>query len=89
MQVFSRAQGARAWLDELIEVEEILVWPIDEPIIRLAADAFERFGKGRGHPAQLNFGDCMSYAVAKRLEAQLLFTGADFVHTDLLAAFPA
>ena len=52
---------------------------------RLAADAFLRYGKGR-HPAGLNFGDCMAYAVAKAEGAPLLFTGGDFARTDVAAA---
>ncbi len=50
---------------------------------RLAEIAFEKFGKRCGHPAQLNFGDCMSYAVARALDAPLLFKGPDFAKTDL------
>ena len=42
-----------------------------------------RYGKGSGHPAQLNFGDCMSYAVAKSLRLPLLFVGDDFARTDI------
>ncbi len=52
----------------------------------LATDAFRSFGKGQGHPAQLNFGDCMAYAVAKALNAPLLFKGDDFVRTDIPSA---
>ncbi|WP_342778693.1 type II toxin-antitoxin system VapC family toxin [Phreatobacter stygius] len=59
---------------------------LDEPIARLAADAFERFGKAIGHPAKLNFGDCLAYATAMRLDAPLLFKGDDFRHTDVQAA---
>jgi ribonuclease VapC len=55
---------------------------------RLAAAAFERYGKGRGHPAQLNFGDCLAYAVARAADVPLLFKGGDFVHTDVAAAAP-
>jgi ribonuclease VapC len=50
----------------------------------LATQAYERFGKGR-HPAKLNYGDCMAYAVAKHHDLPLLFKGADFGHTDLKA----
>ena len=60
--------------------------PIDETVARLAADAFERYGRGRGHAARLNFGDCLSYAVAKALDAPLLFKGGDFALTDVAAA---
>ena len=52
----------------------------------LARAAFDRFGKGKGHPAQLNFGDCFAYALAKSLSAPLLFKGADFAATDVKVA---
>lgn len=53
-----------------------------------AIDAFGRFGRGR-HPAQLNFGDCMAYALAKSLNAPLLFKGDDFTRTDIQSALTA
>lgn len=46
-------------------------------------DAFSRYGKGRGHPAQLNFGDCVAYALAKAADVPLLYVGKDFAQTDL------
>ena len=52
---------------------------------RGAAAAFVRYGKGR-HPAGLNFGDCMSYALAKSLDAPLLYKGDDFARTDIRPA---
>ncbi|WP_430910455.1 type II toxin-antitoxin system VapC family toxin [Methylobacterium sp. sgz302541] len=55
----------------------------------VAAEAFARFGRGRGHPARLNFGDCLSYAVAKTRSLPLLFKGDDFVHTDVVPAYTA
>lgn len=54
---------------------------------RMASDAFQRFGKGQGHPARLNFGDCQSYAVSKAHDAPLLFKGRDFIHTDIEPAY--
>ena len=48
-----------------------------------AQSAFERFGKGR-HPAKLNFGDCMSYAIARVADVPLLYKGGDFLLTDIL-----
>ena len=51
----------------------------------LAADAYARYGRGR-HPASLNYGDCMTYAVARLATAPLLFVGNDFSQTDLEAA---
>lgn len=52
-------------------------------MLQQALDGFARFGKGRGHPARLNFGDCLSYAVAKHHGIPLLFKGDDFRHTDI------
>jgi len=49
-------------------------------------EAFERFGKGRGHPAQLNMGDCFAYAVARHYRVPLLFKGDDFGRTDIEVA---
>lgn len=48
-----------------------------------AVAAMAKYGKGRGHPAQLNFGDCFSYAMAKAADVPLLYVGADFSRTDL------
>ena len=53
---------------------------------RLALDAYDRFGKGTGHPAGLNYGDCFSYALAEQTGGPLLFRGNDFRVTDLEAA---
>lgn len=53
-------------------------WPV-------ALDAFLLFGKGR-HPASLNLGDCMTYAVAKVANEPLLCLGDDFAQTDLALA---
>jgi ribonuclease VapC len=51
-----------------------------------AIDAFDRFGRGH-HPARLNFGDCMAYAVARVHDAPLLYKGSDFEKTDVKSAF--
>jgi ribonuclease VapC len=59
--------------------------PVDAEQSALAADAFLRFGKGR-HPAKLNLGDCFSYALAKSLDAPLLYKGEDFAKTDIVSA---
>lgn len=53
----------------------------------VAGRAFEEFGKGR-HPANLNFGDCVSYALAKTTGRSLLFVGDDFFQTDIRSALP-
>jgi ribonuclease VapC len=54
--------------------------------LKHARDGFIRYGKGRGHPAQLNFGDCFAYALAKTRNVPLLFKGDDFIHTDVVSA---
>jgi len=61
---------------------EISVHPFDEECSRLATEAFLRFGKGR-HPASLNFGDCMVFGLAAKLNVPVLCTGDDFRQTDL------
>ncbi|RDJ23671.1 type II toxin-antitoxin system VapC family toxin [Bosea caraganae] len=61
---------------------------LDQDQALLAAQAFLRFGKGR-HPAKLNLGDCFSYALAKSLNAPLLFKGDDFSQTDIVPAIAA
>jgi ribonuclease VapC len=48
-----------------------------------ALQAFQTYGKGTGHPAQLNMGDCFAYAAAKRLGLELLYKGNDFAQTDM------
>lgn len=62
---------------------EVIAWETHH--VQLALDAFLRFGEGR-HPAKLNFGDCMSYALAKSLDAPLLYKGEDFALTDVRSA---
>lgn len=56
---------------------------ITEQEAETALAAFSRYGKGRGHPAQLNLGDCFAYAVAKNHRTALLFKGEDFDKTDI------
>lgn len=59
--------------------------PFTESQARIARQAYRRYGKGR-HSAQLNFGDCMAYAVAKESGEELLFKGKDFGATDIARA---
>ncbi len=67
----------------LLREADIRVVPITEEISHASVAAFERYGKGRGSRASLNFGDCLSYACAKAHSARLLFKGGDFTHTDI------
>jgi ribonuclease VapC len=64
----------------------VKVAAIDDGRARRAVEAFARYGKGRGSKAQLNFGDCLSYAVARQAGVPILFVGDDFTQTDLAAA---
>lgn len=61
----------------------IEVQPISRADAFMAIDASDRYGKGSGHPARLNMGDCFSYAMAKRSGLPLLYKGNDFARTDL------
>ena len=54
----------------------------------IARQAYRDFGRGSGHSANLNQGDCFSYALAKALDEDLLFKGEDFSHTDVRTARP-
>jgi len=72
-------------VDLMVVRFRIQVEPFTESLVLIARMAFERYGKGR-HPAQLNFGDCMSYALAKETGEELLFKGTDFAQTDIAVA---
>ena len=74
--------------DELLQEAEIGVETVDEAQAILARAAYRDFGRGSGHPARLNFGDCFSYALARRCGETLLFKGNDFDHTDITSALP-
>lgn len=74
-------------LDELLAQAGIKVAPFDGAQVRLAREAYARFGKGSGSRARLNFGDCVSYALAKVTGEPLLFKGDAFTHTDIEAAY--
>lgn len=77
---------AEQLFDGFLVEAQIEVVPITDALGRKAVEAFARFGKGRGHPAQLNFGDCLSYACAMAHDTPILFKGDDFARTDLRAA---
>ena len=70
-------------LDELLRVAEVQVEPVTREQADIARAAYRDFGKGSGHPAGLNFGDCFSYALARSTGEPLLFKGDDFSHTDV------
>jgi ribonuclease VapC len=72
--------------DQMLDHSGIAVIPFDAPMADAAFEAFRRFGKGQGHPAQLNIVDCAAYALAKLRGEPLLFKGTDFDKTDIAAA---
>ena len=78
-------QDARPMLFAFLRRLDAEVVPFHEEHLDAAATAFLRFGRGR-HPAALNFGDCMAYAVASVAGMPLLYTGEDFGKTDIAAA---
>lgn len=77
--------AAEAALDAFVRESGAEIVAFDLPQLRAAQDAYRRFGKGR-HPAALNFGDCMSYALARVCDEALLFKGDDFAQTDIARA---
>lgn len=77
-------QGARD-LDAAITRLRIEIVPLTESHAAYARRAFRRYGKGQRHRAQLNFGDCFAYALAKAEGEPLLFKGGDFALTDIEA----
>lgn len=78
--------GGRESVEAILDRFKIAILACDERQARLAADAFDRFGRGSGHSAKLNFGDCLSYAAAMSSGSVLLFKGRDFASTDVVAA---
>jgi ribonuclease VapC len=89
--VLALCRKRRATVDEaqrdvsdFLDLAGIAIVPITEGDAVTALSAFARYGKGRGHPAQLNLGDCFAYAVAKNRHVSLLFKGSDFSETDIV-----
>ena len=83
----TRGQAGIRELDTLLDELAIEVLGFGPEQVEPAREAFRRFGKGR-HPARLNFGDCLSYGLARHLAEPLLFIGGDFAKTDVVPALP-
>ena len=81
-----RGQAGLDVLNDIVVDSELEIVPFDDAQRRLAVQAFIRFGKGNHPRARLNFGDCVAYALAKGMNAPLLFKGDDFAATDLVPA---
>jgi len=82
----SRDPIASRRFDDLCREANLTIEQVTEAQARIAREAYRDFGRGSGHPAKLNFGDCFAYALAKVSGEPLLFKGDDFAHTDITAA---
>lgn len=79
----SRNPIASRRFDDLLREAEIVIEAVTGQQAKIAREAYRDFGRGSGHPAGLNFGDCFAYALAKTSREPLLFKGDDFVHTGI------
>ena len=70
-------------VDSVLRALHIEVVPFTVEQARIARVAYQQFGRGSGHPARLNMGDCFAYALARDLGEPLLFKGGDFALTDI------
>jgi len=82
----SRDPIASRRFDDLVREAQLVIEPVTEAQARIAREAYRDFGRGSGHPAKLNFGDCFAYALAKSSGEPLLFKGNDFPQTDITVA---
>ena len=76
-------EKAERWLDDFVKAAGIRIEPVTADQAQMARSAHLRFGKGTGHGAGLNYGDCFAYALAKAMDAPLLCKGNDFRLTDI------
>jgi ribonuclease VapC len=79
----SRDAIASGALDAVLDAFHVSIEPVSAAQARIARVAYQQFGKGSGHPARLNMGDCFAYALARDLGEPLLFKGEDFRMTDI------
>jgi ribonuclease VapC len=73
-------------IDDLLDRFSIDIESVTPEQAHIARQAYRDYGRGSGHPANLNFGDCFSYALARAKREPILFKGDDFIHTDLRSA---
>ena len=79
----SRDPIASRRFDDLLREGGISIEPVTEEQAKIAREAYRDFGRGSGHAARLNFGDCFAYALAKTTGEPLLFKGDDFLHAGI------
>jgi len=78
-----REPALSATLDQLLQELAVEIAPVTASQAKIARQAYRDFGKGSGHKAQLNYGDCFAYALAMERGEPLLFKGNDFAHTGV------
>jgi ribonuclease VapC len=78
-----------ARLEDILENPGLQIEPVTAAQAKIAWQAYRDYGKGSGHPANLNFGDCFSYALAREKREPILYKGDDFAHTGLRNAIAA
>lgn len=81
-----RAEPLGTAIDLVMSHYQIAIAPVTADQARIGHAAYCQYGRGTGHIANLNFGDCFSYALARATGEPLLFKGDDFVHTDVAVA---
>jgi ribonuclease VapC len=79
----SRDPIASRRFDDLLREAGISIEPVTEEQAKIAREAYRDFGRGSGHAARLNFGDCFAYALAKTTGEPLLFKGDDFLYAGI------
>lgn len=82
----SRDPVASRRFDDLLREARVVIEPVTEEQALLAREAYRDFGRGSGHPARLNFGDCCACVLARATNEPLLFKGEAFAHTDATPA---
>ena len=80
------ARGSVEAANDILAKLAIEIEPVTIAQARIGQAAYNRYGRGTGHKADLNYGDCFAYALAKELGRPLLFKGDDFAATDIAVA---
>jgi ribonuclease VapC len=84
----SRDPIASRRVDDFFKTAKISIEAVTQTHAQIARSAYRDFGRGSGHPAKLNFGDCFAYALARSMDEPLLFKGNNFTHTDITSVTP-
>jgi ribonuclease VapC len=79
----NRSPALSRRFDQFLCAAAVEIEPVTARQAELAREAYRVFGRGSGHPAHLNFGDCFAYALAMERDEALLFKGKDFANTDV------